>query len=459
MEEKNIKRFFFMMKKRSWLIIALTIIPMIISSTIILFADKAEPEYKASTSLIIGGPKDYLDSEKQLDYDTYKSINGKLIANFNELIQMEVVIGEVINNLGLDMSYKEFNEKMEVELIDKTEIMKIEVINKDADVAEKIINEVVKVSSKTANEIMGIENVGTIDKIQIVEMPIKSKATIRIFAVGVLGFMVSIFIIVLLEYTDRTIKFPIDIEKHLKLPVLSILKETEENLAIYEKPDSFVAENYRNLMTNIQSIKMDKKIKSILITSATFKEERSVVSINMAATMAQVDGKVLLVDGDLRNPNIHRFFDVKNNQGLSNVLNGEIEYKEAIKNIEIKENFHLLTSGPITSNPGGLLSSDNMKNLIEKLKKEYDTIILNAPSLGVMTDSVALSGIVDGTILVCEAGKSEIEDMKTGKELLDKVNSNILGVILNKVCVEKNGYYKYYYDSYSFYEKEKAHKE
>lgn len=455
MEEKSIKKFFLMMKKRSWLIIALTIIPMIISSSVILFDGKIEPEYKASTTLMVGGPKDFLSNGEKLDYDTYKSINGKVLANFNELVQMEVVVAEVINNLGLDMTYKEFKEKMNVEIIGKTEIMKIETINKDRDTAEKIINEIVKVSSKKAKETMGIENIEIIDNIHIATMPVKSKTKIRVFAVGALGFMVSILIILLIEYMDNTIKTPNDVEEKLNLPVVGILQDTEDSLVIYEKPDSFVAENYRSLVTNIRAIKESKDIKSILITSSNFKEEKSIVSTNIATAIAQVGEKVLLVDGNLRKPNIHKFFNMDNDIGLSNILNGETEYNKAIKKIEDKENLYLISSGSDTTNPAELLGSNNMENLIEKLEEEYDFIILNGASLGAITDSVALSTIVDGTILICESEKTKIQDIEIAKEILEKINTDILGVTINKVHMEKRGYYKYYYDSYSFYEKNK----
>lgn len=454
MEEKSIKKLFLMMKKRLWLIIILTIIPMIISSAVILFDGKVEPEYKASTILMVGGPKDFLSNGEKLDYDTYKSINGKIVANFNELVQMEVVITDVINNLGLDMTYKEFKEKMNVEVVGKTEIMKIEIINKDQDTAKKIINEIVKVSSKKSKETMGIENIEIIDNIHIATMPVKSKTKIRVFAVGALGFMVSILIILLIEYMDNTIKTPNDIEEKFNLPVAGILQDTEDSLVIYEKPNSFVAENYRSLVTNIRAVKESKDIKSILLTSSNFKEEKSIVSINIATAMAQLGEKVLLIDGNLRKSKIHKLFNMDNDIGLSNILNGEIEYNEAIKMIENKENLYLLSSGSNTINPAELLGSNNMRKLIEKLEDEYDFIILNGASLGAITDSVALSTMVDGTILICESEKTKIQDIKIAKEILKKININIIGVIINKVHMEKRGYYKYYYDSYSFYKKE-----
>lgn len=226
----------------------------------------------------------------------------------------------------------------------------------------------------------------------------------------------------------------------------------KQTIMAYENPKSPVAEAYRTLRTNIQFSCIDKKVKTIVVTSAGPGEGKSTVASNLAVSITQADKKVLFIDCDLRKPKIHTFFRMRNGEGLTNILVKDLDYKEAINKINYIENFHVLTAGPIPPNPSELLGSKKMKGFIEKVKDEYDMVILDAPPVGMVTDAAILSTIVDGTIFVCAVGEANIEATKVAKNLLDKVNANILGVVLNKVPVKGGGYYKYHYYNYYNYE-------
>ena len=147
--------------------------------------------------------------------------------------------------------------------------------------------------------------------------------------------------------------------------------------------------------------------------------------------MAKVQEKVLLVDGNIREPEIHTFFNLDNETGLSNILKYDLDYREVIQKAEEK-NLDVLTSGPRLSNPAELLLSDKLETLFEEMKKEYDTIIINSYFLGSMPDTMFFSTFVDGVILVSTVGESNIDDMNKAKKLLQKLNAQILGVTLNE---------------------------
>src|SRR5699024_4265432 len=241
-----------------------------------------------------------------------------------------------------------------------------------------------------------------------------------------------------------------DVEKYLRLPVSGLVPNVGNKLVVYEEPSSFASESYRSLRANIQALKIDKSKKTILITSSNPKEQNDIVSINLAGVMATPE-KVLLIDGNIRRPSIHGYFDMPNDVGLSNVLIGDVDYKKAIKETAIDSNLHVLVSGPSLLNPAELLASDNMQNLLKKVKEEYDTIIVNSPSLGGIADAITIGTMVDGVFLVCALGKADIEEVRTGKELVEKVNADILGIILTSDGTEKDNFYKYYHNSYSYY--------
>ncbi|MCR2045174.1 CpsD/CapB family tyrosine-protein kinase [Anaerosalibacter massiliensis] len=221
-----------------------------------------------------------------------------------------------------------------------------------------------------------------------------------------------------------------------------------EKIITHGNPKSPVSEAFRTLRTNIQFSSIDKTLSSIVVTSSGPSEGKSTVSTNIAVTMAQSEKEVLLVDCDLRKPKIHTFFNIHNGQGLTNILAEGVSLREVAYEPEIEKNLHVLTAGPIPPNPAELLGSRRMKEFLKEVETKYHMIILDSPPVGMVTDSAILSTIADGTILVCAVGQADVDASKAAKSLLEKVNANILGVVLNKVPVKQGGYYNYNYYNY-----------
>jgi len=206
-----------------------------------------------------------------------------------------------------------------------------------------------------------------------------------------------------------------------------------------------IAEAYRVLRTNIQYSNIDKQIKTIVVTSSGPMEGKTTTVINLAVTFAYAGNKTLLIDSDLRRPKIHEFFMLTNKRGLTNLIASRGEYKDYVLLSEI-QNLDILTSGTIPPNPSEVLSSNAMKEFIRKASEDYDMVLIDAPPVGIVTDAAIISTYVDGTILVANSGQVEIEAIKRAKELLNHVNANIIGVVLNKVRKNnKDNNYSYYY--------------
>lgn len=207
-----------------------------------------------------------------------------------------------------------------------------------------------------------------------------------------------------------------------------------------------ISEAYRTLRTNIQFSSYDKKIKVIYVTSAIPGEGKSTTAANLAVTFAQSGCKTILVDCDLRKSNVHKEFGISNMNGLSNLLIKDEGLDKMIYQSEV-ENLHILTSGVKPPNPSELLSSKKMESFVETLAKYYDMVILDAPPVTVVTDAQIISQYSDGGILVVGAGEADRDVVLKAKTLLEKVNSKILGVVLNKVDSKKGrGKYYYYYE-------------
>lgn len=211
---------------------------------------------------------------------------------------------------------------------------------------------------------------------------------------------------------------------------------------IKDKPQSVLAEAYRTLRTNIQYSSFDKKVKSIVVTSAEPGEGKSTTCSNLAIAFAQNGERVVLIDCDLRKPSMHRIFKISNIEGLSDILIGKEKFENIVK--KDIENLYLIPAGKIPPNPAEMLGSKNMEKLLEKLKEEFDIIILDTAPLQAVTDAQILSTKVDATILVVKSNVTNKDSLLQAKSLLEKVGANIIGTILNGVEEKRGKYYHYY---------------
>lgn len=205
-----------------------------------------------------------------------------------------------------------------------------------------------------------------------------------------------------------------------------------------------IAEQYRLIRNNLNYSSVDKVIKSLVVTSPEPSDGKSTTAANLSIVLAQQGKQVILVDADLRKPSVHYAFNVSNRDGLTNVLAKEINLDQAITKTQVP-NLVLLTSGPIPPNPSELLDSKTMKIITEELKTTFDYVVFDTPPLLVVTDSQIMANKCDGVVLVVASGKTKRDSALQAKDLLEKANAQLLGVVVNGVESKKG----YYYGSYS----------
>ena len=237
----------------------------------------------------------------------------------------------------------------------------------------------------------------------------------------------------------------------LTKPKRTIKKQAE---LLSDKQPFAYTESYKALRTNLKFMTMGGKLKKIVVTSAIPGEGKSTFSLNLAITLAETGMKVLIVDGDMRNPSVHRYLRLRQTDipGLSSLLSGE-EFAEKSVGFLEKYNLDLILSGQIPPNPAELLGTGKLKEILEKLELNYDYIIVDAPPVSIVTDAAEIAQACDGVILVVAQKMATQEQVLRARANLDKVNANILGVVLNNYDMTKNnksdsnaykyGYYKY----------------
>ncbi|WP_207289624.1 YveK family protein [Senegalia massiliensis] len=225
MEEIELRELFFIVWKKKWLIVLITLISIIASAIISFFI--LPSEYETYTTLMVGKSQEYSGMNQGIEYNDVL-LNQKLVSTYGEIAKSRAVGLEVIEDLDLDMTYGAFREKVNVSLVNDTEIIKIVVNHGDPEEAATIANETAEVFMGQVKEIMNIDNVQVIDKALVPEGPVSPKPMLNIAISAVLGIMISVFIIFILEYLDNTIKTPNDVEKHLDLPVIGMIPKTAD---------------------------------------------------------------------------------------------------------------------------------------------------------------------------------------------------------------------------------------
>ncbi len=209
-------------------------------------------------------------------------------------------------------------------------------------------------------------------------------------------------------------------------------------------------EAIRTLRNSILLTDFDRRLRSVLLTSASPSEGKSTVAAHLAATHASQHKRTLLIDGDLRRPSVHRLFQVPNTMGLSNVLMKEISWLDAVVVMDDPNGLHILPAGPSTRRASDLIGM-GLAELIEEATREYDLVVLDAPPLLGFAEPLQMATAVDGVIVVARAGDTSRKALSSVITTLARLRANLVGVVLNEVHREVSAGYYYYYGHYSKY--------
>jgi capsular exopolysaccharide synthesis family protein len=336
----------------------------------------------------------------------------------------------------------------------KDEFIQYQVMRLGADTNRQFYDALLKKTKEyTINEQLQSIQVSVLEKAEVPSRPVtpdKPKSILfGLFLALFAGAGAAFFV----EYLDQTVKSPEELERKTGLPVLGLIplfKEKGKNIEeiLVKDPSSYLSESYKGLRTSVLLSSVDSPPKSILVTSMIPGEGKTTTAINLAVATAQSGYKVLLVDCDLRKPQIHKQFGVKNMKGLSTFLAG-VSNDDIISDTPVP-NLSVMAPGPVPPNPSELISSRKMERLLERMKEKYDIIIFDSPPLLTVADSMVISRYLDVTLVITRAGKTNYEMVRRGLKMLKEIKTPILGAVINAHEEKKSGYYTYYkyYDQY-----------
>jgi len=303
-------------------------------------------------------------------------------------------------------------------------------------------------------------NIWVVKKASLPGAPSKPRKKRNLMLGLILGLFGGIGLAFFIEYLDNSVKDGKELEQRFGLTVLGTVEQfpgkdgTFLDTWLPENLLSPVAESYRLIQSSLLLSTPDNPPRSILVTSLSPKEGKTTTTSNLAHIFAQNGKKVLIIGCDLRRPRMHRVASIPNSHGLSNYLTGS-RATNLIKTIK-EDAIYLITAGDIPPNPAELLQSERMKTLIKEMEKRYDYVLLDSPPVQRVTDSLTLSKLVDGTLLVVRSGETTYDAMESGLRKFREIHAKILGIVVNAVKRQSNsdsGYYGYY-DYYQKDEKE-----
>lgn len=277
--------------------------------------------------------------------------------------------------------------------------------------------------------------------------PIAPKPYQSAMLAAVLGLMVAAGIIFLIEFLDDTIRDPQDITRRWGIPILGMIvtyKSSNGGVLITAKhPRSPVSESFRSIRTNLQFASVDAPIRTILITSPSPADGKSTIAANLSSVIAQGGRPVVLLDADLRRPSIHKILELSNRIGLSDLfIKMPDHFSGSLRSTDVS-NLHVITSGNLPPNPSELLSSGKMAEIINQLANQFNTIVIDSPPTNMVTDALVLSPRVDAVLLVVKPSETKWAVLRQAIEQLQRVNANLIGVVINDVNINRSRYYYY----------------
>ena len=401
---------------------------------------------------------DQLAQMKSLIQDAHKKAIDKLHNEYLAALNRQKLLGDAVTR-----------ENGEIGALSHR-MIEYNILKRDFEINQQLYQTLLqRLRDATLAVTLQAPNVQVIDQATPPLAPIRPNRR-RNIAVGVVvGLILGITLGFVQEALDSSVRSTEEAERLINAPALAVIPSegdghrresirggrslTSAGLdgvgsAVIKRPSSVLAESFRSLRTSVLLSTAPRPPQSMLVTSAQVGEGKTSVTSNLAMSLAQRGGFVLVIDADLRRPCIAKNMGIPNEKGLSSFLTGAHSLDEVLIKYDRVPNLWVLPSGPRPPDPAELLSSHMMETTLKDLSKRFTHIVIDSPPLLLVTDAVVLSAMVDGVILVVSSGATTRGALSRAHRILENAGSRVLGMVLNKVDMRFDSYYGYYYGPY-----------
>ncbi|HLA77502.1 MAG TPA: polysaccharide biosynthesis tyrosine autokinase [Vicinamibacteria bacterium] len=326
-------------------------------------------------------------------------------------------------------------------------------LKRDLDASKEVLASLLSRHKQTdvAQELKS-SNIRVVDQAVVPRTPVRPKKLRDLLLGLMLGLGAGIGVAFFLDYLDNTLKTPDDVRVHLGAPLLGVIPELAESnkspLVTHSRSQGPFIEGYRVVRTALNYSWPDVKPRVVIVTSTAPGEGKTLTSVNLALTLAATEGQVLLIDGDLRKPQVHAFLGGKKTPGLSDILVGKAKPSESIQH-QAGTHLSFLSAGRQAPSPGDILINRTLRGFLDGLKQIYAWIVIDTPPVGAVAEALTLAPLADGVVVVAGAEMVPRKAVAHTLERLQASGGRILGIVLNRAQVEKHSYYYgHYYGHY-----------
>jgi capsular exopolysaccharide synthesis family protein len=434
--------------RRRWRVILVSLIAVVALASILTL--RTTPEYESKARL-------FVSSTERSTSDAYQGglFSIQRVSSYADLVKGQELSSRVIDRLGLDMAPADLSKKITATVVPDTVILEVSATDPDPQQAQRIGQAVATELTQFVNELEtppGRSNApikaSIVDAANLPQTPVSPQPLRNLGLALVLGLLLGVGLAVVRELLDTSIKGPEDIAGVTDAPVLGGIlfdgNAPKQPLITDLAPHAPRMEAFRILRTNLQFVDVDRHMKVFVVTSSVPGEGKTSTASNTALALQTTGQRTLLIDGDMRRPQLARLFELEGSVGLTSVLLGRISLEEAVQE-HLSSGLSVLTSGSLPPNPAELLQSHAMEQLLEKARTDYDVIVIDAPPLLPVTDAALIAAQADGAVLVVRQGKTTRDQLATSMDRLQAVGARPLGVTLNMVAQRGRKGYGYGY--------------
>jgi succinoglycan biosynthesis transport protein ExoP len=434
--------------RKSWVIIVvLTLVGIAAAAT---YSILQTPMYSSSAKVFVSTS----GGSSVQDLAQGNAFTQQRVTTYAALAVTPIVLLPVIADLSLNLSSQTLSGMTTVSAPSGTNIIDIAVTGADPAQAALIATGISQSLTKVVQSLESSEGVSNTSPVKLTliqhasvsQTPISPNVPLNIMLGALLGFAAGIGLAVLREVLDTRIRNERDIEEITDVPILGGIvfdpNASVRPLIVHADPRSPRAESFRSLRTNLQFLDVGRTDRCFVITSSIQTEGKSTTAANLAIALADAGSRVLIVDADLRRPQMANYMGLEGAVGLTDLLIGSAEPQDVIQQWGSKDLF-VLPAGKTPPNPSELLGSEAMVKLIKEFNGVFDVVLFDSPPLLPVTDAAILARIVGGTIVVCAAGRTHKNQLKSALAALNSVDAPISGLVLTMLPTKGPDAYGY----------------
>lgn len=401
--------------------------------------------YRAEVSFYVYSDPDYVyDSSVNISNSEFTQAKN-LVQSYILILKSHTILEKVSEEAGLSYPPEMLSGMIATSVVENTAVFYVYVYDTDPGRARDLANAIGTVAPKEIGRIVKSGGIEVIDYATLPETPYSATSLVRYALAGFAGcFGMSMALFLLAGLMDTTIRRRYELKLAFRIPILgdipliqAVDRRSKPVTLLGENSPFALKESYNTIRANLLFTGKGERCPVYGITSADKDEGKTLNSVNIAISYAQLGKRVLLIDGDMRNMSVAARLKIRGRVGLSQYLAG---LRETPSIVEYRENLDVLVGGENPPNPSELLGGERMRDLLLRMRTEYDCILIDLPPVGIVTDALLLSHEITSYVLVVRAGVSHMSREKVAVTLLEQVDADICGILFNGLPPKSKDY-------------------